>query len=90
MTTPLSQTQITTASEIDVEVVRLLKLDGDEALLMGMLPLMEMIKPLLDNAQPGQMDLLCAQFPGFGHFAELLNAMAAGISDGQFDDVLKP
>ena len=88
MTTPLSQSQIKTASEIDAEVVRLLKRDGDEALLMGMLPLMGKFKPLMDNAEPGQLDLLCEQLPGFGHFAKLLEAMAMGIADGNFNDVL--
>jgi hypothetical protein len=88
MTTPLSQSQINTASEINIEVVRLLKLDGDEALLMGMLPLIGKFKPLMDDAKPGQLDLLCDQFIGFGHFSKSLEAMAMGIEDGNFDDVL--
>jgi hypothetical protein len=88
MTTPLSQPQINTASEINDEVERLLKIDADEALLRGMLPLMGKFKPLMDDAKPGQLDLLCDQFLGFGHFAKLLEAMAMGIADGNFNDVL--
>ena len=88
MTAPLSQTQIKRAKEIDAEVVRLLKLDGDEALLMGMLPLMGKFKPLMDNAKPGQLDMLCEQFAGFGHFAKLLEAMASGIAASDFNDML--
>ena len=88
MATPLSKSQINTASQIDDEVVRLPKLNGDEALLTGMLSLMEKFKPLMDDAKPGQLDLLCNQFIGFGHFAKLLEAIATGIQDGNFDDIL--
>ena len=88
MTNPLSPSQLKAARDIDAEVVRLLKLDGDEALLMGMLPLMAPFKKPMDEAQPGQLDLMCEQFPGFGHFAKLLEAMASGIADGNFKDVL--
>jgi hypothetical protein len=88
MTTPLSPSQLQAAHDINMEVVRLLKLDSDEALLMGMLPLMEPFKKLMDKAQPGQLDLMCEQFPGFEHFAKLLEAMASGIADGNFKDVL--
>lgn len=88
MPPPLTQEQIESARAIDAEVTRLLKLDGDEALLMGMLPLLGKFKPLMDDAQPGQLDMLCEQFPSFGHFAKLLEAMAMGIADGNFDDIL--
>jgi len=88
MTAPLSPSQLQTAREIDAEVIRLLKLDGDEALLMGMLPLMGPFKALMDDAQPGQLDMLCEQFIGFGHFAKLLEAMAQGVADGSFKDIL--
>jgi len=88
MTSLLSPSQISTAIEIDAEVVRLLKLDGDEALMLGMMPLMAKFKPILDTAKPGQMDMLCERFPGFKHFAQLLEAMALAIADGQFKDVL--
>jgi hypothetical protein len=88
MTTPLSPSQLTAARDIDAEVVCLLKLDGDEALLMGMLPLTGPFKKLMDEAQPGQLDAMCEQFPGFGHFAKLLEAMASGIADGNFKDIL--
>jgi hypothetical protein len=88
MTSPLSSSQLKAARDINAEVVRLLKLDGDEALLMGMLPLMAPFKKLMDEARPGQMDLMCEQLPGFGHFAKLLEAMASGIADGNFKDIL--
>ena len=88
MTAPLSPSQLKAAREIDAEVVRLLQIDGDEALLMGMLPLMGKFKPLMDDAKPGQLDLLCHQFLGFGHLAKLLEAMAVDIADGNFNDVL--
>jgi hypothetical protein len=88
MTAPLSPSQLKAAREIDTEVVRLLKLDGDEALLMGMLPLMGKFKLLMDDAKPGQLDALCEQFPAFGHFAKLLEAMASSIADGNFNDIL--
>jgi hypothetical protein len=42
----------------------------------------------MDEAQPGQLDAMCEQFPGFGHFAKLLEAMASGIADGNFKDIL--
>lgn len=74
MTTPLSPSQLKVAREIDAEVVRLHKIDGDEVLLMGK------FEPL--------MDALCEQFPGFGHLAKLLEAMASSIADGNFNDIL--
>ena len=76
MTQPLSPSQLKTARDIDTEVIRLLKLDGDEALLMGMLPIMAPFKALMDGAQPGQLDLLCDQFIGFGHFAKLATSLS--------------
>jgi hypothetical protein len=88
MTAPLTQAQLDTAADINAEVTRLLKRGGDEALLMGMLPLMGKFKPLLDAAKPGQMDALCERFPGFEHFTKLLEAMATGIADGNFNDIL--
>ena len=88
MVKALTENQLRTAAEIDTEVVRLLKVDGDEALLQGMLPLMEKFKPLLDGAAEGQLDLLCQRYPGFGHFAQLLEAMSSAIADGKMNDIL--
>lgn len=88
MTKPLSPYQLKTAQEIDAEVVRLLKLDGEEALLMGMLPIMAPFKKMMDSAHPGQLDLLCDRFVGLAHFAKLLEAMALGIEAGNFNDIL--
>ncbi len=88
MTPPLSPPQLEAARQIDAEVVRLLKINGDEALLSGMMPLLGPFKSLMDEARPGQLDALCEQFHGFGHFAKLLEAMASSISDGNFNDVL--
>jgi hypothetical protein len=41
-----------------------------------------------DDANSRQLDLLCDQFLGFSHFAKLLEAMAVGIAEGNFNGVL--
>ena len=57
---PLSPEQLRIAAQIDSEVARLLKQGGDEALLVGVHPLMQRFKPMLDTAKPGESDRLCS------------------------------
>ena len=85
---PLSSEQLRIAAQIDSEVARLLKQGGDEALLVGMHPLMQRFKPMLDTAKPGESDRLCSTYPDFAHFTRLLDSMSQAIAGGTFDDML--
>ena len=85
---PLSSEQLRIAAQIDSEVARLLKQGGDEALLVGVHPLMQRFKPLLDTAKPGESDRLCSTYPDFAHFTRLLDSMSQAIAGGTFDDML--
>ena len=89
MTNPLPDDFVATVSEIDAEVTRLLKINGDEALLPGLHLLMLKVKPILDAAEPGQMDALCERFVGFRHFMQLLESISQAIADGRLGDILQ-
>jgi len=45
-------------------------------------------KRILDTSAPGDMDMLCEQYPHFYRFAKLMEQLAEGIAAGNFDDVL--
>jgi hypothetical protein len=39
-------------------------------------------KRLMDTSTKAEMDALCGQFPGFLHYAKILERIAAGIQSG--------
>jgi hypothetical protein len=45
-------------------------------------------KRILDTAAPGDMDMLCEQYPHFYRFAKLMEQLAEAIAAGGFDDIL--
>jgi len=55
---------------------------GDEALLMSMANDMGTFKQLLDTCTGAEMDALCDRYHGFYRFAQLLEILAGGITDG--------
>jgi len=61
---------------------------GMEHLLVRMYKYMPDFKRILDTAAPGDMDMLCEQYPHFYRFAKLMEQLAEGIAAGNFDDVL--
>ena len=61
---------------------------GMEQLLVNMYKYMHDFKRILDTSAPGDMDMLCSQYPHFYRFAKLMEQLAEGIAAGDFDDVL--
>ncbi|WP_411705435.1 hypothetical protein [Edaphovirga cremea] len=61
----------------------------DEALIAMMPAHMGGFKHLLDSLEPGGMDRLCEEFPGFYQFAQMMERIARGCRDGLFDDIIK-
>jgi hypothetical protein len=61
---------------------------GMEQLLVNMYKYMHDFKRILDTAAPGDMDMLCEQYPHFYRFAKQMEQLAGGIAAGNFDDVL--
>jgi hypothetical protein len=61
---------------------------GMEHLLVRMYKYMPDFKRILDTAAPGDMDMLCEQYPHFYRFAKLMEQFAKGIAAGNFDDIL--
>lgn len=61
---------------------------GTEQLLTNMYKYMNDFKRILDTSAPGDMDILCSQYPHFYRFAKLMEQLAEGIAAGNFDDVL--
>jgi hypothetical protein len=61
---------------------------GTEQLLANMYKYMNDFKRILDTSAPGDMDMLCSQYPHFYRFAKLMEQLAEGIAAGHFDDVL--
>lgn len=52
------------------------------ALFAAMADRMPEFKRLMDASTGAELDGLAARFPAFGHYAELLTSIAAGIRDG--------
>jgi len=61
----------------------------DEAIIAMMPEHMDGFKHLLDSLEPGGMDRLCEEFPGFYQFAKMMERIAIGCRDGIFDDIIK-
>ena len=61
---------------------------GMEQLLVNMYKYMPDFKRILDTSAPGDMDMLCEQYPNFYRFAKLMEQFAAAIAVGNFDDIL--
>jgi pantothenate kinase len=61
---------------------------GTEQLLLNMYKYMHDFKRILDTAPPGDLDMLCAQYPHFYRFAKLMEQLAEGIAAANFGDIL--
>ena len=61
---------------------------GMEHLLVRMYKYMPDFKRILDTAAPGDLDMLCEQYPHFNRFPTLMEQFAKGIAAGNFDDIL--
>jgi hypothetical protein len=59
-----------------------------EQLLLNMYKYMDDFKRILDTAAPGDLDMLCEQYPHFYRFAKVMEQFAAAIAAGNFDDIL--
>ncbi len=62
---------------------------GMEHLLMNMYKYMNDFKRILDTAAPGDMDMLCAQYPHFYRFAKQMEQLAKAVATGKIDDIGK-
>jgi hypothetical protein len=58
---------------------------GDEQLLPTTYEYMNAFKRIMDTSTSDQMDYLCQEYAGFYRFANLLEAMAQAIADGEID-----
>ena len=77
------------AALIDKEVSRFSDTAGGmEQLLVNMYKYMQDFQRILDTSTPGDMDMLCEQYPHFYRFAKLMEKFAEGMAAGNFDDVL--
>ncbi len=74
-------TQFVRASALDAA-------GGMEQLLVNMYKYMHDFKQILDTSAPGDMDMLCSQYPHFYRLAKLMEQIAEGTAAGAFDDVL--
>jgi hypothetical protein len=61
---------------------------GMEQLLLNMYKYMDDFKRILDTAAPGDLDMLCEQYPHFYRFVKVMEQFAAAIAAGNFDDIL--
>jgi hypothetical protein len=78
----LSTEQLQMAALIDAKVQRLVREGHDEISIVGeMFDCMPIFKMLLDSGHD-TMDELCGRFPGYYHYAKILETLAAGIQSG--------
>ncbi len=75
------------AELLDGKVIDLLRAGvGDDLMLMAhMAPEMPLFKRLMDISGAGEMNDLCAAYPGLHRFAKLLELVAAGIQSGDIE-----
>ena len=74
------------AQKIAKFVIGVMKRGGnDEDILKEMYPYMASFKVIMDNSSQAEMDALCEKYPSFYYFAQLLEDMARGFSDGSLD-----
>jgi hypothetical protein len=85
----LTNEHLAIAASIDKEVSAFPDTAGGmEQLLLHMYKYMPDFKRILDTAAPGDMDMLCEQYPHFYRFAKLMEQLAEVIAAGGFDDIL--
>jgi hypothetical protein len=85
----LTNEHLAIAASIDKEVSAFPDTAGGmEQLLLHMYKYMPDFKRILDTAAPGDMDMLCEQYPHFYRFAKLMEQLAEAIAAGGFDDIL--
>jgi hypothetical protein len=85
----LTNEHLATAASIDKEVSAFPDTAGGmEQLLLHMYKYTPDFKRILDTAAPGDMDMLCEQYPHFYRFAKLMEQLAEVIAAGGFDDIL--
>ena len=74
--------------ELDREAKRILRREGESALLMSLAGKMESIKPILDAAAGKELTQYCAKYSGFYEYIKLLERLAQAAASGNLDDVL--
>jgi hypothetical protein len=74
------------ASKIDTRMRKLTGKD-DTAILAAMVDHMPKVKQLLDTTSPGDLNQLIRTFPGFSHYAQVLERLAASLSSGAISGV---
>jgi len=73
-------------TQIDTRMRKLLRSDRDAmAIMVAMADHMPAFRNLIDTAQPEDLNELARRFPGFHEYAEVLEAVAAGIQSGEID-----
>ncbi len=78
------------AASIDKEVSKFPDTAGGmEQLLVNMYKYMHDFKRILDTAAPGDMDMLCEQYPHFYRFAKQMEQLAKAVATGKLDDIGK-
>jgi hypothetical protein len=80
----LTAEQLQIAARIDARIQDLARDGSDEVtILTEMFDYMPGFKRLLDTSPGGELDELCARFPGFYRYAKILEKLAAGIQSGE-------
>jgi hypothetical protein len=79
----LTNKQVRIASKIDARMRMLLRAgEDDAAILAAMADHMPAFHQLLSTTQPGDIDQLTREFPGFYRYAKILESLATGIQSG--------
>ena len=82
----LTTQHVWTATKIDTRMRKLLRSDKDAmAIMVAMADHMPAFRELIDTTQPEDLDELARRFLGFHEYAEVLEAVAAGIQSGEID-----
>lgn len=75
--------QARTAARIDAAMQPLLRGAADDITILATMDNhMADFKTLLDTAKPDVMDELCKRYPGFYHYAKVLENIAGAIQSG--------
>lgn len=79
----LTQEQAHQIAAIDRKVKAVLSVSRDEGiLLVEMLEFMPAIKPMIEQANPQEIDMYANAYQGFYHYMKVLERLAQSIKDG--------
>ena len=82
---PFGSDQIAFIQTLDHKAKQIMRHAGEDELLASLCEQLQDIRPLIDKADPGELDKYCQQYEGFYQYMKLLERLAQASASGAFD-----